>query len=423
VRRTFATIACVLLIAAVRAAAQQEVIAVIQVHGNTISPAEEVISASGLKQGAPFSESVREDAEERLRKSGRFHDVEVLKRFASISDPTQITVLIQIDDGPVRIDPPVPGPGTPAPGRVPVAARRGPLNVMFAPILTAEDGYGLTYGARFAISGHRNIRQRVVIPASWGGDKRIGAEFQKEFSHRVAPDLRTGAMIQRRTHPFFDSNADRKRIWGRADWAATGQIRAGSEIAWQRSTLIEQRVEARSVGIDLTFDTRIDPLAPLNAIYARAAIERLWFSSASAVRRDLEANGYIGLYGGIVLALRAVHEDMSQPAPAFYKSLLGGSSNLRGFRAGYKIGDTLTAGSAELRIPLSSALRVARVGTSIFMDVGTTYDKGQRLDDQKMDRGVGAGLWLTAPLFRATVAVARGLGSGTRVHIGAGLMF
>jgi hypothetical protein len=119
--------------------AQQEVIAVIQVHGNTISPTEEVIAASGLTVGAPFSESVRADAEERLRKSGRFHDVEVLKRFASISDLLQITVLIQIDDGPVRIDPPGPGVpgGLPSPGSMPQAVRRGPLNVMFAPILTA----------------------------------------------------------------------------------------------------------------------------------------------------------------------------------------------------------------------------------------------------------------------------------------------
>jgi outer membrane protein assembly factor BamA len=264
----------------------------------------------------------------------------------------------------------------------------------------------------------------VVIPASWGGDKRIGAEFQKEFVHRAAPDVRVGGIIQRRTHPFFESDADRKRVSGRADWSLTRLLRAGSEVAWQRSTLVGEREEAKSVGVDVTFDTRIDPLMPLNAIYAHASVERLWFSSRDAVvRRDLEANGYVGLYRGMVLALRAVHEDMSEPAPAFYKSILGGSSNLRGFRAGCKIGDTLTAGSAEIRIPLSSALRVARLGTSVFMDVGTTYDKGQRLSDQKLDRGIGAGVWLTAPLFRAGFAVARGLGSGTRVHVGAGLTF
>ena len=396
----------------------------IQVHGNTITPSEEVISASELKEGSPFSESVRADAEKRLRSSRRFHQVEVLKRYASISDLTQITVLIQVDDGPVRIDPPIPGPpGVPSSGGVPLGVRRGPLNVMFAPILNAEDGYGFTYGARLAITGHRNTRQRVVVPLSWGGDKRAGVEFQKEFSHRFAPDLRTGGLVQRRTHPFFESNADRKRIWGRADWALTRQIRAGTELAWQDSTLADERVEARSVGGDLVFDTRIDPLMPHNAVFARASVERLQFGSRSAVRTDLEANGYIGLYRGMVLALRAIREDMSQPAPNFYKSLLGGSGNLRGFRAGYRIGDTLAAGSAELRIPMSSALRVARVGTSVFMDAGVTYDKGARVSDQKLERGIGAGVWATAPLFRISVMVARGLGSGTRVHFGAGLTF
>ena len=405
--------------------AQQEVIAVIQVHGNTISPTEDVIAVSGLTVGAPFSESVRAEAEARLRKSGRFHDVEVLKRFASISDLTQITVLIQIDDGPVRIEPPIPGVpgGLPSPGSTPQAVRRGPLNVMFAPILTAEDGYGLTYGARLAIAGHRNTRQRLVVPLSWGGDKRAGVEFQKEFSSRFAPDLRTGVMVQRRTHPFFESDADRKRVWGRADWAVSRQIQAGTEIAWQHSTLMDEHTDARSIGADLVFDTRIDPLMPHNAVYARAAVEHLAFSSRPAVRVEIDANGYIGLYRGIVLALRAQREDISEPAPDFYKSILGGSRNLRGFRAGHAVGDTLTAGSAEIRIPLSSALRVARVGTSVFFDAGAVYDKGERLADQKWERGAGGGVWLTAPLFRISFMVARGLGSGTRVHFGAGLTF
>ena len=82
---------------------------------------------------------------------------------------------------------------------------------------------------------------------------------------------------------------------------------------------------------------------PHNAVFARASVERLQFGSRSAVRTDLEANGYIGLYRGMVLAVRAIREDMSQPAPNFYKPILGGSSNLRGFRAGYRIGDTLAA--------------------------------------------------------------------------------
>ena len=57
------------------------------------------------------------------------------------------------------------------------------------------------------------------------------------------------------------------------------------------------------------------------------------------------------------------------------------------------------------------------------MDAGTTYDKGQRFGDQRLKRGVGAGVWATAALFRISLMVAHGIGAGTRVHFGAGLTF
>jgi outer membrane protein assembly factor BamA len=404
-----------------------EVIAAVQVHGNTLTPSDDLIAASGLRVGDTVSDAILAQAEARVRAAFKVESVDVLKRFASISDPTKVLVLIQVDEGPVQIEIPdvdVP-PGAPTPsGTSRRVVRRAPFNVMFLPILDAEDGYGLTYGAQFALTGHRTTRRRVIIPASWGGDKRIAGEYQQEFSSRAAPRLRAGALLQRRTHPFFDDNADRTRVWGRSEWRILRGVHAGAELAWQSSSLIGQKVEAQSVGADLVIDTRVDPLMPHNAIFVRSAVERLHFSSTdTAIRTEIDANGYLGLYRGTVLALRAVREDFSAPAPAFYKSMLGGSRNLRGFRAGYAIGDTVVAGSAELRIPTTSPLRVARFGISAFMDAGTAYDKGQRFSDQKLERGVGAGVWLTAPLFHISVAVARGLGSGMRVHARAGLTF
>ena len=394
---------------------------------------EEVVRASGVTVGDRVSETMLSEAEARLRTAIKPDSVDVLKRFASISDPTQVLILIQLDEGPVRVDIPdieIPdadkeAPKGPLPG-VPRSAvvRRARLNMMFVPILGAEDGYGLTYGAQFAFMGHRNTRRRVVIPVSWGGDKRIGAEFQQEFRRRFVPRLRTGATLQRRTHPYYDDNADRTRVWGRTEWPIVRDVRAGAELAWQSSVLAGEESEARSIGADVIIDTRVDPLMPHNAVFVRSAIERLQFSSSpNAVRTEIDANGYVGIYRGTVLALRAVREDFSRPAPAFYKSLLGGSRNLRGFRAGRAVGDTLVAGSIELRIPVTSPLRMTRFGYSVFMDVGATYDKRQRLRDQKLERGVGAGIWMTAPLFRFSAAIARGLGSGIRAHIGAGLTF
>ena len=405
-----------------------EIVAAIQVHGNTITSVDEVIRASGISVGDVVSDKLLADAEARLRTAIKPDSVEVLKRFASISDATRVLVLIQLDEGPVRVEVPdidIPTPKVPGP-RVsrPTVVRRSRFNMMWVPILDAEDGYGFTYGAQLAFSGHRNMKRRVVVPASWGGDKRVGAEYQQEFRQRFAPRLRSGAFVQRRTHPFFHEDAGRARVWGRTEWPLRRNLQAGAEIAWQSSSIVGENVETRSTGADVVFDTRVDPLMPYNAVFVRSAVERLSFPGKhSAIRTEVDANGYVGLYRGTVLALRAVHEDFNRPAPAFYKSILGGSRNLRGFRAGRAVGDILTAGSIELRIPATSPLRLARFGYSVFMDVATTYDNGHRFRDQKFERGVGAGVWMTAPLFRISVAVARGIGSSTRAHIGAGLTF
>ena len=403
----------------------QEVVAAVQVHGNTITPTDEIIRASGIAVGDRVSDAEMSAAQGRLRAAMKFDSVEVLKRFASITDPTQVLVLIEVDEGPVRIDvadPDEPGAGPAAAAPRPVAVRRSPFSVMFLPILSAEDGYGVTYGAQFAFMGRRGVRRRVVVPMSWGGDKRVAGEYQQEFSSRLAPRVRSGALVQRRTHPFFDEPADRTRVWGRTEWSLLRDVRAGAEVAWQSSSLVTEKVEAKSAGADVIVDTRVDPVMPHNAVFLRSAIERLQFSPGnSAVRTEIDANGYLGVYGGTILAVRAVREDFSRPAPAFYKSILGGSSNLRGFPAGHSVGDTLVAGSVELRIPTTSPLRMAKFGLSVFVDAGTTYDKGQRFSDSRLEKGVGAGVWATAPLFRFSVAVARGIGSGIRAHISAGL--
>jgi outer membrane protein assembly factor BamA len=401
----------------VPALAQQQVIAAIQVQGNTLTDDADVIQASGLSVGAPFSDSVLSSTAARLDATRRFQHVDVLKRYASIDDPTQILVLIRVDEGPVHVIPSV------VPGQPPRVARRGKLNVMYLPLLDAEDGYGLTYGVQFAVTGPSGGGTRLIVPASWGGDKRAAAELQHDFASRLAPRIRMGALVQRRRHPYFRSDADRVRTWARGEWRLTGPLYLGTTAAWQKSSLLGRTDRTPSIGGDLTLDTRLDPLLPSNAIYAHASAERLQFSDRSIVRTDVEADGYLRVYRGSVVALRVLRQDMSRAAPPFFKSVLGGADSLRGFRAGTAIGDTMLATSAELRIPLTSPLNIARFGPSVFIDTGAAYDKGQRLSDQHFRKGVGAGVWATAALFHISVAVAHGVGAGTRVHVSAGLTF
>ena len=405
-------------------AAQAEIVAAVQVHGNTLTSTEEIVRIAGVKVGEPFSDKLLADAEARLDAALELDSVDVLKRYASISDLTQVLVVIQVDEGPVRIDIPDLDSPVPAGKSPPVAVRRSRVNVMFVPILAGEDGYGFTYGAQFAISGHRNTRRRVVIPLSWGGDKRAAAEFQQEFASRLAPRVRSGVLIQRRTHPFFDLPADRRRIWGRAEWQLRREVRAGTEVAWQSSRLAGDTHDGPSFGGDIVFDTRIDPVLPHNAVLVRTAIEQLRFDrSPTAVRSEIDANAYIGVPRGAVLALRVLSIGASRSLPAYHKAILGGSSNLRGFRAGHAVGDSLVSGTAELRIPATSPVRMARFGYSVFMDVAAACDKGERFRDQRLHRGIGAGIWAAAPLFHLNFAVARGIASGTRAHFSAGLTF
>ena len=79
-----------------------------------------------------------------------------------------------------------------------------------------------------------------------------------------------------------------------------------------------------------------------------------------------------------MLVVRALREDADDPVPPYLKSMLGGTSNLRGFRTGTAVGDTLVASSIELRVPLTSPLSIGKVGVSAFVDAGAVHDKGAR---------------------------------------------
>ena len=48
---------------------------------------------------------------------------------------------------------------------------------MLLPMLDAEDGYGATYGVRFAFVGVTGERGRISFQLTWGGHKRAGAEL------------------------------------------------------------------------------------------------------------------------------------------------------------------------------------------------------------------------------------------------------
>jgi hypothetical protein len=399
-------------------ASNQETIVGVQIHGNTVTSDEEIKRLAAIDVGAPVGPGTIDVVTERLRATKRFQTVQVLKRFASITDPTQVLLVIIVDEGPVRIE----TTGNPdRPTRV-VRSRRA---FLFLPIINFEDGYGLTYGARFAWPDPAGKDSRLAFPLTWGGDKRAAAELDKSFEGgpvHLFDRMTAGASVSSRTNPFYEIDDNRVRGWARGEREVVKWVRVGATVGWQRVSFQSATGSVDRFGhggVDVVFDTRVDPILPRNAVYARAA----WEHIAGVNRTDLEAHGYVGLLGQTILAVRAQRSAADAPLPPYLKPLLGGMANLRGFRTGIDAGDNLVATSTELIVPLTSPLNFGRIGVSGFVDTGTVYDFGQRLADQTWREGYGGSVWLSAAFFRLNLAVAHGRGASTRVHVGANVTF
>jgi outer membrane translocation and assembly module TamA len=414
----FAPVLVVLALAGGAQPAPAEVIAQVQVQGNLLTPEAEVIRLAEVHVGMPFADSTIEAVAARLRATRRFVGVEVLKRFASIADPNQITLVILVDEGRVEVD--WDTGAVSAPGGF--LRGRGP-RLMFVPILGYEDGYGFSYGVEFAFPDPMGSRSRLAFPLTWGGEKRAGVELEKNLDRGPFTRVEASGSFTRQENPYFEELDDRSRIRIEGQRQFTRWLRAGVATGWQRSSFAGDSRSFATIGADVSFDTRLDPFLTPNAVLARAGGERLAFDDGPVIRTSLEARGHIGLVGQSLVVVRALREDSDRALPPNFKPLLGGMANLRGFDAGHAIGDTLVAASAELRVPLTSPLSFGKLGVSAFIDAGTVFDKGERLGDQRFDRGVGGSAWLTVAMLRVDLSVARGIGSGTRIQFGAGTTF
>ncbi|TAK15431.1 MAG: outer membrane protein assembly factor [Acidobacteria bacterium] len=400
------------------AAQPSEKIVDIRVHGNHITPDADVIRLSTLTKGAPFTDATLADAKKALRQTGMFDEVDVLKRFASIDDLSQIVVMIVVNEGPVKIEIPD------LPGAEPRIVRRGVgSRFMYMPIIDAEDGYGWRYGLRVALARPVGRDSRLSFPFTWGGERRAGAELEHTFSRGR---LQFGGALTSRENPFYKIRDDRRSAWTRVETSAR-RVHFGVTGAFDHIAFGATDENVKTIGADVVIDTRLDPLLPRNAVYVKASADRLFADirtdTGALYRTKVDASGYLGLIRQTVLVARVVREDASEKMSPYFKSMLGGTANLRGFHAAEFVGDTLVAGSLELRAPLTSPISFGKVGFRVFADAGTVYDKGQRYEDQTLKQGYGGGLFLTAPVFHLNLDVAHGKGAGTRVYFGGGFSF
>jgi outer membrane protein assembly factor BamA len=410
-----------------------QVVAGIQIQGNTATPDEEVLRMADVHVGMPFDDSILDAAASRLRSARRFDRVEVLKRFASIADPSQIMLVIIVDEGPVKIvmtgDPDHP---------TRVVRKKWP-NLLVLPILSREDGHGVTFGARLTLPDKFGKQSRVTFPLTWGGTKEAGVEIEKRIDHGLFDRITAGGSIRRRANLVYQEDDDRARAFVRAEREFRHVLRLGATGGWQRASFEGVADQFTQFSGDVVLDTRVDPVLARNAVYARAEWEHLNFGDGplatpadparyagyqgSANRTDLDGRGYLGLIGQAVLAGRVLRVDSDRPLPPYLQPQIGGMGTLRGFAAGTAAGDTLVTMSAEVILPLTSPLRIGKFGVTAFTDRGTIYNKGERFSDQTLLEGYGGSVWFAAAFFRLNVAVAHGRGASTRVHVGGNITF
>ncbi len=393
-------------------------IAEVRIHGNHTTPDADVRRLAGLAEGQAADAAVLEEARQRLLASGRFVSVEIRTRYRSLTDTTQVAVLVLItEDALVSVtdagDVLLPGP-----------LARVRRNTMFLPILGFEDGYGLTYGVRLTVVGSRRSATRVSAPLSWGGTRQAAVEASHTFARGPISRVSGRAGVTRREHPFFREGEKRTGISGEV-LKRFGPI-VGLGVTAARTDVglgdVEGRLDALGVFVEL--DTRADPVFPRNAVYVRSGITRLGLAPAPAsLQTSHDARGYLGLWRGTVLATRLQASRSDGPLPVYAKPMVGGAASLRGWRAGTSIGDHMIAASGDLRVPLTSPVNLARIGLTVFYDAATTWDHGTRLKDQRLHRGAGIGLFVAAPVFSLQLDVARGIGRGTRVHLSTGISF
>jgi outer membrane protein assembly factor BamA len=400
--------------------AQSETIREIRVHGNAFLTDEDVIKLAGVSLGGPLGPQDVDAIRGRLEDSGRFDTVEVRKRYRSLTDMSDVALVLLVHERP--------GIHTieDAPSVAVNPIRRLKSRLMFLPILSYADGYGFTYGARFSTVGLLGVGERLSVPLTWGGVRRAALEFERPFKRGPLTRIESSLAIWNRENPRFNIRDQRFEVKGRAERVFADLIRVGVDAS--RSTIAFADVDDRltTIGTNVALDTRGNPAYPSNAVLLSTGWTGLNFRllPERVDRYTSEARGYLRVYRQNVLAARIQYVTAGSTLPPYERLLLGGSSTVRGFRTGAFDGDRALVTSAELRMPITSVLSGAKLGAAAFVDAGQIWNAGETRAGAAWHRGVGAGLFLIASIVRINLDVARGLKTGdTRVHLSSGFTF
>lgn len=408
----------------VQDAPQGEVIREIRVHGNAFLTDEEVLKLAGVAVGQPVDAGTIEAVARRLKSSGRFESIDVRKRYRSLTDTTDVALVLVVHERPgVRS----------SSGGTPVFRPLGRVTdrLMFLPIVSFADGYGFTYGGRLSTVDLLGMGERLSVPATWGGTRRIALEFDRQFKRGPLTRVQSSAALWRRVNPHFEIGDRRVELNARAERQIAGVVRAGVDGSRSSVRFGLFRDTLWTFGANVVLDTALDPAFPANAVWLGAGWTGLHVrpgatrtALARINRYTTEARGYLRVFRQAVAAGRVRYSAADAALPPYERLLVGGAASLRGFRAGTFIGDRTLLTSGEIRVPITTVLSTAKFGVTGFVDAGKAYDYDQRVRDAKWHRGVGGGIFLITRIVNINVDVARGINEGTtRLHLATGFSF
>lgn len=401
-----------LLLAAPARAQAPAVIAEILVHGNHSTPDADVLAISGLVVGGPATDEALADARAKLDASGRFASADVRRMLRSLDVADDFLVRVFVEER----------PGV-APGRLtPGWASRVLSQRLWVPVLRYDEGYGATYGVQAALEGVFGGTSQLSIPATWGGERRIGAEGSRTFASRIVTRAAAAVDRIRTEHPAFDRVEARTRLSGRLERAIGRSLRMGGEIGHDRVTFAGASADVDRLTADLLLDTRTDPAFPRNAVWGRAAIDRL--DVATGVRRRLrtDVSGALGLPFAATITARAFLASSDGTLPRYEQAMIGGGLATRGYRRGHRVDDNAAGASLTLARAFGSPLQVVRHGVRVFVDWAAVYAAGTKAADASFDRGTGIGWFANLMALNAYVDVGHANGDW-RVHVRFGTGF
>jgi hypothetical protein len=408
----------------------QEVVREIRIHGNAAVPDAEVLRIAEVAVGAPLDDNTLEAIKRRLKDSGHFSTIDIRKRYRSLTDPGDVALVLVVHEKTAVL--------ATAAGEIerPIM-RRITSRVMFLPILNYADGYGLTYGARFSTVNLLGAGERLSVPLSWGGTRRIALEAERTFKQGPITRVLGSATLRQRENPGFvleddddDSTTDRRtELKARAERSFGRFLFTGVETTRAAVDFGDFDTQNQwTVGADAALDTRGNPNFPSNAIYLGGSWNALHLDGIDTRtnRYTVDGRGYLRLIRQPVLAGRVLYLNADGPLPAHERYLVGGSDTLRGFRTGALNGTRFLVTSTELRVPITSVISGGRLGVTVFYDaVNKLRVDGELNNDLGWRRSAGAGLFLIASVVKLNLDVARGLNGegGTRVHFSSGFSF